>query len=202
MTNLPDRRELRVSDADRDQVAALLREAAGDGRLDLDELDERLGAVYKAKTYGELEPITRDLPTTSTSSAPVRTGDRFGGTPTSKVAIGVMGGFQRRGAWTVGREFTAFAFWGGGQLDLREARFAEGEVTIHAVAIMGGMEIIVPEDADVHVSGLGVMGGFDHGAIGPGRPGGPRIRINGFAFWGGVGVKRRPLRRQQVERGE
>lgn len=202
MTNLPERRELRVSDTERDMAASILREAAGDGRLDLEELDERLEAVYAAKTYGDLEPITRDLPTTGAPVAP--RSDRVGGTPTSTVAVGILGGFQRKGAWIVPESFNAVAFWGGGQLDLREARFAGAEVTIHAYAVMGGIEILVPEDAEVHVSGIGIMGGFDHGAAGTGTPGGPRIRVKGVAFWGGVSVDRRPtdeeLRRRKLER--
>lgn len=203
MTDVPERREVRISDADRDRVAAILREAAGEGRLDLEELDERITAVYAAKTYGDLEPITRDLPTPVTPPAPVR-GDRFGGTPGSSVAIGIMSGFQRRGVWAVPEEYTAVAFWGGGQLDLREARFAAPQVTIRAFAVMGGIEILVPEDAEVHVNGIGVMGGFDHRAAGVGGPGAPRIVITGFAFWGGVAVQRRAtdaeLERRRLER--
>ena len=57
-----ERSRLRISDADRHQVAELLREAAGEGRLDIDELEERLEATYAAKTYGELVPLTADLP--------------------------------------------------------------------------------------------------------------------------------------------
>jgi len=53
---------LRVSDADRHKVAEILRQAAGEGRLDLDELDERLESAYAAKTYADLVPITADLP--------------------------------------------------------------------------------------------------------------------------------------------
>ena len=53
---------MRISDADRNKVAEVLREAAGDGRIDFDELDERLEATYAAKTYAELVPITHDLP--------------------------------------------------------------------------------------------------------------------------------------------
>ena len=53
---------LRISDEDRHKVAEVLRQAAGEGRIDLDELDERLEATYAAKTYGELVPITADLP--------------------------------------------------------------------------------------------------------------------------------------------
>jgi hypothetical protein len=68
-----DPAQLRISDAERHQVAELLREAAGDGRIDLSELDERLEATYNAKTYADLVPITADLqavgPTTHTGPA-------------------------------------------------------------------------------------------------------------------------------------
>jgi hypothetical protein len=57
--------DLRASDADRERVAQLLRDGAGDGRLDMDELSERLDGVYAAKTVGELRSFTRDLPVVS-----------------------------------------------------------------------------------------------------------------------------------------
>ncbi|MGZ4466074.1 MAG: DUF1707 SHOCT-like domain-containing protein, partial [Nocardioides sp.] len=53
----PDPGRLRVSDAERHQVAEVLREAAGEGRLDLDELDARLEAAYAARTYADLVPL-------------------------------------------------------------------------------------------------------------------------------------------------
>jgi hypothetical protein len=206
MMNPPERHEMRISDVERDNVASILRDAAGDGRLDLEELDERLTAVYAAKTYGDLEPITRDLP--SASSAPatqaVPRRDRIGGVPASSLGIGIMGGFERKGTWVVPETFNAVTFWGGGQLDLREARFAAPKVTINAWAIMGGIEILVPEDVEVHVNGIGIMGGFDHRASGAGSAGAPQIVVNGLAFWGGVSVQRRApeaeLKRRKEER--
>jgi hypothetical protein len=54
--------EQRASDADREQTADRLREAAGYGRLDPDELEERLETALRAKTYGELAVLTSDLP--------------------------------------------------------------------------------------------------------------------------------------------
>jgi hypothetical protein len=53
---------MRAGDADRDRVAEILRAAYAEGRLDATELDERLAAVYAAKTVGQLAPLTRDLP--------------------------------------------------------------------------------------------------------------------------------------------
>ena len=57
-----DPTRLRISDSERHQVAEILREAAGEGRLDIDELDQRLEATYAARTYADLVPITLDLP--------------------------------------------------------------------------------------------------------------------------------------------
>jgi Domain of unknown function (DUF1707) len=57
-----DPSEHRVSDADREAVADRLRTAAGDGRLDPDELEERVAAAYAARTRGDLLPLTADLP--------------------------------------------------------------------------------------------------------------------------------------------
>lgn len=191
-----DRRpDLRASDSDRERVAAVVREAAAEGRIGLDEVDERLSAVFAAKTYGELAEVTADLPATAAPERPAgpsRAYD-YGGAPTSSTGIGILSGFQRQGAWVVPREFTSVTIMGGGEIDLRTARFTERDVTIRVVAIMGGVNIIVPEDAEVHVTGIGIMGGFDSRAAGPGKPGAPRITVTGFAFWGGAGVERRAV---------
>jgi Domain of unknown function (DUF1707) len=53
---------LRASDADRERIAEQLRRHHLDGRLDTDELQERLAACYAARTTGELEPLLADLP--------------------------------------------------------------------------------------------------------------------------------------------
>ncbi|MGK5639132.1 DUF1707 SHOCT-like domain-containing protein, partial [Streptomyces sp. URMC 126] len=53
---------LRASDADRDRIADILREALAEGRLTPDEHADRVDAAYRARTVGELEPLVRDLP--------------------------------------------------------------------------------------------------------------------------------------------
>lgn len=60
----------RASDAEREAVADRLRAAAAEGRLDADELDERLGQAYGARTIGELAPLTADLPAVAPARAP------------------------------------------------------------------------------------------------------------------------------------
>jgi Flp pilus assembly protein TadB len=55
-------RNIRVSDADRDAVAAQLREHYAQGRLTLDELNERLDRAFASRTNLELAAVTSDLP--------------------------------------------------------------------------------------------------------------------------------------------
>ena len=52
----------RVSDAEREAVADRLRHAAAEGRLDTDELSDRVERAYRAQTSTDLEPLTADLP--------------------------------------------------------------------------------------------------------------------------------------------
>src|SRR5215472_9209006 len=195
-----DRGRMRVSDADREQAANVLREAAGQGRISMDELDERLELTYAAKTYADLATVTRDLPqggaALSGAGAAAPAG-RIGGTPRNKSSIAILSGARRAGAWVLPPSYVAVAVMGGVELDLREAQFSEPEVTLHAYTVMGGIQITVPEDVDVDVSGVAFMGGFDHNATGPGAPGAPRVRIIGFAMMGGVEVKRKPLKRKR-----
>ncbi|MGC0382897.1 DUF1707 SHOCT-like domain-containing protein [Streptomyces sp. SAI-129] len=205
-----DAPELRASDADRERVAEVLRDALAEGRLDMSEFEERLDATYRARTYGELAPITRDLPVgevapaprVSMTKEPARdggwTGRITGAEPSSTWAVAVMSGFQRKGRWTAPGRFNCFAFWGGGEIDLREADFSTGEVVINCIAIMGGMNVVVPPGVEVVVRGIGIMGGFDHSEEGvPGDPGAPRVVVTGFAFWGGVGVERKVTRAER-----
>src|SRR5206468_10356174 len=57
--------ELRAGDADRERTGAALREHAGAGRLDVDELDERIEAALRARTFVELDALVADLPSPS-----------------------------------------------------------------------------------------------------------------------------------------
>jgi hypothetical protein len=60
----PSRRRasLRASDADREHVVNVLRQHHGDGRLDVNEFTERMQIAFEAKTIGDLEVLTKDLP--------------------------------------------------------------------------------------------------------------------------------------------
>src|SRR5215468_5849145 len=53
---------IRASDRDRDTVVATLRDAYTDGRLTLEEFQERTAAAYEGRTWGDLRELTTDLP--------------------------------------------------------------------------------------------------------------------------------------------
>jgi hypothetical protein len=204
---------MRASDADRERVAQVLHGALAEGRITMDELEERLTTVYAAKTHGDLVPVTADLPTSSAPSAALESSatrapgfpdTRIGGHPGSTVSVGIMSGAVRNGSWVLPAQHTSFAFWGGTDIDLRSARFAEKHMTITAVAIMGGIQITVPDDINVDVTGIGLMGGFilDDKSGAPAAPAtAPTVKVNGLAFWGGVVVVRKPRKpeRRQLE---
>jgi Domain of unknown function (DUF1707) len=203
--------QTRASDAEREQVADALRDAMAEGRLDMAEFEERLDAALQARTRAELVPLLRDLPAPGSVVAPSASAvdpawaDRVGVTassgPVSGGGVGILGQFQRKGRWTVARRFTAFSLLGGGEIDLREARFEDREVVIRCFAILGGVQIIADPDVDVHVSGIGILGGFDQDGAGESAPGAPRVVVNGLALLGGVHVERK-LRKEDRKRLE
>jgi len=61
---------LRASDADREATVERLRVAAEEGRIDHEELDERLTAAYGARYCNELEPLTADVTPAAAPVAP------------------------------------------------------------------------------------------------------------------------------------
>jgi hypothetical protein len=81
---------IRVGDADREAVAAQLREHYGDGRLTLDELNERLDRTFAARTYGELNAVTTDLPRSGDSWTP-SAGSGYAATSSSQLTAGPQG---------------------------------------------------------------------------------------------------------------
>jgi len=208
---MPGPDQMRISDADREQVAQVLHQAMSEGRITINELEERLTVVYAAKTFADLKPVTADLPTGSAIAPAASAGvvqpaapralgmpdNRLGGHPGSTTSIGVLSGAMRKGSWVLPPQHTSFAFWGGAEIDLRNARFAEKSSTITAIAVMGGIEITVPDDINVNVTGIGFMGAFqleDKSGAPPAPATAPTVTINGLGFWGGVIVYRKPAK--------
>ena len=89
----PYDRSLRAADSDRESVADILREQHVAGRLDEDELQDRIERCYTAKTYAELDAVIADLPHESYAEPTVSSGPglrlwpRFAFVPLLLIAI-------------------------------------------------------------------------------------------------------------------
>ncbi len=189
--------ELRVSDADREAAVVRLREAGGEGRLTLEELAERVERADGARTRGELDALTADLPDAPSARA-------YPDAPTKerRWVVAIMGGEERKGRWRPARRTNALSIMGGVDIDLREAELADG-AEILATAVIGAVTITVPPGVSVEMSGFALMGGN----TGPDDrslplPDAPVVHVRAYSLMGGVVVERKKARERERERPE
>jgi class 3 adenylate cyclase len=190
---------IRISDGDRNKAVDFLRQHCSEGRLTLDEFSDRVGEVFAARTKGDLEAVLIDLPgawvddasrNSSVEQAPAAPAKHR--RPARRWIVGVMSGGSAKGRWRPGAETHVLALMGGCEVDLRQAEIDGPEVFIKAYAIMGGVEIVVPEGIEVDLNGFALMGGNERRVKDvPRIPGSPIVRVQAFSLMGGVSVKSR-----------
>ena len=160
-----DPKLLRVSHADRDQVVEILRNAAADGRLDTDELEERVERALVARTFAELEPLTDDLPVQAPAPPATRTSAPAALAPAAadgEVVRWETHGekLRREGAWKVPRTIELELHGGSARLDYTLARLPEGgESTLRVSTHGGSVRLTVPPGIAVDLSGISTFGG-------------------------------------------
>lgn len=179
---------MRASDADRDRYAAVLQDAYAEGRLSRDEYDERLEAVFTAKTYAELEPLIADLPAGNLPVVkPAAPLVPLGSQPPM---VAVFSAVERKGVWELTPDSNAVAVFGSVELDLRQAQIAAMSNEIRAVAVFGSVEITIPRGMRAEMAGVGVFGEFSQtGKASAPDPELPTIRVSGLALFGSVTVR-------------
>ncbi len=209
----PGKREapaLRASDAEREHTAEALRTAATEGRLDVDELEDRLHSAYTVRTRNELELLLADVTVDSVAHGRGITIPHGGRAPVvregpggSRWVVSIMGGNDRIGRWRIAGQCNVINVMGGSDVDLSDAEFSDPVTHLNVFSVMGGSDIHVPEGADVHVSKVALMGGNDvH--LGDDVPpvGAPQIRIRLVSVMGGSSVRRGPRRTRAERRRE
>ncbi|MEW2299846.1 DUF1707 domain-containing protein [Streptomyces sp. NPDC006655] len=196
--------ELRASDADRDRIADILREALAEGRLTADEHAERVEGVLNAKTVGELEVFIRDLPAAHARPAapgytPVPPRPAPGAIPVEADSnvVAVFSSARRRGRWRPGRRLHAYAVFGSVEIDLTEAIFEYQQVVIKAFSVFGDVQIRVPENVSLRGTGGGVLGNFEADTLDSADPDAPVVYVDGWAVLGNV--EARPKRGKFIE---
>lgn len=195
-----------ASDAEREQTCEVLRQASVEGRITLDEFSQRVEHALAARTRADLQAITADLPAITAdlpavgpASHPVQAqwqvqaGPARIPRPPVRWSVAIMSGVTRKGFWRVDAETAAVAAMGSVKLDLRAAAITSPVTTIHAFALMGAVDVIVPYGVEVELEGLAVMGDKSLKLNGPPpQPGAPVVRVNALAVMGGITVRDRP----------
>ena len=93
--------------------------------------------------------------------------------------------------WRPGKNVWSLAFFGGCDMDFRQAELDEGITKITAISILGGHKIIVPQDLPVSLSGFSLLGGREmkrSEAKEERQVSAKTLQINGISILGGVEV--------------
>ena len=155
---------------------ALLREAAADGRLTLEEHHERVERAYAARTLGELAELTVDL--AESSAQPLRF--------ETKPIVAVFGSEEISGRWVVPDRLVVTAVFGEVKLDLREALLQRRTVTVHANVVCGAVKLQVPDGVEVRMSGPVLLGSKSSRVRAPQSPGAPVVDVRSFVLCGEI----------------
>ena len=160
-----DPRSLRVSDRERDHAVVRLKDAVSEGLIDIDEVDERTSDALVARTRGELDAVTSDLPAGPAARQ---------GTDDIVELKGSMSSVERKGDWQVPRKLVLRWRMGSVKLDFTEARIVHTVVEIELDVNGGSVEIRLPEGASASLDGvearLGSVEDHRRGAPAAGRP--------------------------------
>lgn len=118
--------------------------AAGEGRITLDELEDRLEGVYAAKTYAELDTLVVDLPQNRSAAPDAQ----------ALVLETRSGKIRQVGRWVVPERITATVTMGNITIDFTEAVCRHREVRLDATCGSGRIIVIVPRGWIAVIDGL------------------------------------------------
>ncbi len=174
----------RATDHDRDAAATLVQDAHGDGRLDLEELDDRISQIYASKTKQELAVITADL---------VPSG--HGGASDTLVLRAKGSSVKRVGQWRVPPHIVTESQHSSVRLDFTEAQVRHPEIVVEVSAKHGSVHLVVPRGWAVDLDDVYSEWGSVQNKAGAPVTGMPRLRVTGRAKHSSV-VVRHPRRRR------
>ena len=185
-----DRNRIRASDADRQRVADVLGQAYADGRLSMDEFNERNTSVWAAKTIGELTPLTVDL---GGAPATVAVNNGAGLVTVDGVSAvhtyAILSTKRQPEYWAVPNMVSALCFMGSAEYDCRKATFLSPHVELNVLAVMGSVVLRVPDGVSVIDKTNTIMGSVELKDLTPAKPGAPVIELTGFIFMGSIEVR-------------
>lgn len=181
--------DIRISDADREQAVARLRQALAEGRITVVELDERVAAVYAAKHAVDLHEPLADLPGAPVVALPV--GNAGPDEHVLELHVGT-GGIKRSGAWVVPARIRVKGAMGSVALDFSKTSIEHSVVEIELRLGAGSAQLVLPNGATANVDSFVATVGSVRSTV-PSRPhaGAPHFVVRGRTRMGSVTVRRR-----------
>lgn len=174
------------------------------------ELEERLEVAFNARTYGDLQPITRDLPqgpypipgnpstkqwkasepATTPSNQPVMRVTPGAPAIPSKRINALLSHEERVGQWEVPERLEVMVVCGSLTLDLTDATVRPDRIVISGAVLLGNVDIIAPEGMDVTVDdGSNFLGERKVKLRGPVNPESPALRVTAMTALGELKVR-------------
>lgn len=186
---------VRVSDAEREQTVALLREHLLAGRLTLEEFTARAEAALGARVGADLARVQEDLPRLA-AQAP---GSRR---RASRFTTGLFSHVGKRGRMRLRDWTVAVTVFADVDFDLREATIDRPQTTMAVLAVCGNLDVYVPEGVSVDVTGLGLSGHCRDWGRETGAPYAPTITVRVAGLFGTVDVWRVPAAMRDATWGD
>ncbi len=180
---------MRASNSDRERVSEVLRSAVTDGRIDMEEFEERLDRVEAARTLGELPELTADL--LPADEQPLQLDP--------EPMVSWFTTLRRKGRWVALPDEQAGAVCGRAEIDMREALLTHNHHRMTVSTFLGRVVIDVPEGVEVRLNGWSFLGRRSTNARGSAMSHPPVLEIDGFCLFGTVRV-RAPRRRLRLGR--
>jgi hypothetical protein len=181
---------IRISDGDRERAAARLQQALAEGRITLDELEERLAVVYAARYAADLLPPFADLP--GDDVVPVQQATPAPPSTDGPLLLRAgMGTLKRSGPWTVPSRIRVQSVMGSVILDFCDTTVPP-VVDVALELGAGSARLLLPDgasaDVDGMLSGMGTVRSKVASAPVTGRP---HFRVHGRSAMGSVTVRYR-----------
>lgn len=167
------------------------------GNLEDEEFERMIAEATNAEVKDALVPINSMLSPIpendwagETSSEPSLTRRERG------TFMNILGGTERRGSWNVPKVNRCVNILGGTELNLSQCQLNNEDTVFEVFCLLGGLEIIVPDNANVIVEGIPILGGFEdstnsHSSVGP------RIIVKGLVALGGVEIRQMSKRERK-----
>lgn len=185
----------------REEVIDQLIMNYGHEKLSLEAFERRLDSAMESNDPHVLVDLTQDLDLNvdqdyvdlkkqemshkSTMDEP----NDYGREKEVDYLVNIFGGSGRSGIWNVAREMNVINIFGGGDIDLTDARFSHKTVHIKVFSLFGGSTIFVPDNINVCVKAFCIFGGIDNRAASVDDASVPTVVIDGISIFSGINIK-------------